>query len=1189
MLSLQLQKFSAFCLFLAIASVCCLSTFTFAVPPEGASKTDNEPAANPKKPGQPYTPFIAPASNEAANALKRIKVPAGMAVNVWAAEPMVANPVSFGFDHTGRMYVCETFRQKGNSGVEDNRGHSEWLDDDLASTSIEDRLAYIKKHRPDQGASYTVEHDRLRLLTDTDGDGAADKETVFADGFNDILDGTGAGVLAHKGDVFYTCIPNLWRLRDKNNDGVSDDREKLATGFGVKFAFRGHDMHGLVIGPDGRLYFSIGDRGLNVITKEGRHLYNPDSGAVLRCELDGSNLELFCTGLRNPQELAFDDFGNLFTVDNNSDSGDKARLYHLIQGGDYGWRMYYQYLPDRGPWNREKLWHLPHEGQAAYVIPPIAHITDGPSGLVAYPGTGLGDEYQRAFFVCDFRGGPANSAVQMFKMEPDGATFKLAKYEPFLQNLLVTDCDFGPDGAFYVSDWIDGWDGVGKGRIYRVSNDKLKTDPRVAEVKKLLAEGFDHRPTAELCKLLEHADRRVRMGAQLALAEKKAIPELLEVAKSSKVQLARLHAVWGVGMWLRQDLEKFFEFERKDIVNGQQHFDAKAKIIKNYVAKIKQLVEDDDIKVASAATKCLSDNLRWGTLLGPPRIERPRFGKIEDIIQSDDPLAVFLFLQSDYCKYYMRNDIETLIEKYYKTTPIMRPSLRNAYLQLVIRGTLSRPQSNERPANLHLVLMDRQILSALEDADPFIVVEAARAYSQRASNIVSKMQSVEDNIYFVKIESAVAALIAKPYSGTPEQYDALFRRVLNANNILGTPENAAALAKYAARNDVPENLRLEALDILASWAKPSPRDRVTGQWRPIEARSAEPAAEALRQQIAAILSGPDKVRQKGAQTAGKLGVRDIAPLLIALYRDDKRPVAGRVAALDALDAVNASEVNKLIDESLASTEPQLRITARKLLAKRDPAAALPQLEAALATNSLAEQQAAIAALAMLRTEPGDKLLQAKMDDLLADKLAPELRLDVLEAIRARTERVRGRPRSEQSRPSQSPPEQLTTLRKKYDELPTTDEPLAKWRESAIGGDAERGRTIFFEKLAISCVRCHKIDDRGGEVGPNLSVIGKDKTRQYLLEALVDPNRAVAQGFETVVLEMNDGQVFSGIVKQETSDELTLIDVNAKLTTVNKTDIDARQKGQSSMPTDITKELTPGEARDLVEFLWQRRK
>ncbi len=154
-----------------------------------------------------YHPPIAPASNEAENSIPRIKIPEGMKLNLWAAEPMVANPVAFGFDYTGRMFICETFRQKENRGVEDNRKHGEWLHDDLASTSIEDRLAYIKKHRPDQGKSYTVEHDRLRLLTDTDGDGVADKESVYADGFNDILDGTGAGVLSHNGEVFTPAFP----------------------------------------------------------------------------------------------------------------------------------------------------------------------------------------------------------------------------------------------------------------------------------------------------------------------------------------------------------------------------------------------------------------------------------------------------------------------------------------------------------------------------------------------------------------------------------------------------------------------------------------------------------------------------------------------------------------------------------------------------------------------------------------------------------------------------------------------------------------------------------------------------------------------------------------------------------------------------------------------------------------------
>ncbi len=140
----------------------------------------------------------------------------------------------------------------------------------------------------------------------------------------------------------------------------------------------------------------------------------------------------------------------------------------------------------------------------------------------------------------------------------------------------------------------------------------------------------------------------------------------------------------------------------------------------------------------------------------------------------------------------------------------------------------------------------------------------------------------------------------------------------------------------------------------------------------------------------------------------------------------------------------------------------------------------------------------------------------------------------------------------------------------------------------VGGDAERGSKVFYEKIAVSCVRCHKIDDRGGEVGPNLSAIGKDKTRQYLLEAIVEPNRAVAQGFETVVITTNAGQTLSGIIKRETKEELTLLDANAKETTIKLDDIDERQKGLSSMPADLTKELTPLEVRDLVEFLSSRK-
>ena len=94
-------------------------------------------------------------------------------------------------------------------------------------------------------------------------------------------------------------------------------------------------MHGLTWGPDGRLYWSIGDRGYNVHTPEGN-----TCSIDIRCGVRWSgwiNLEVFHTGLRNPQEIAFDDYGTLFTGDNNSDGGDRARLVHVAEGGQTGW------------------------------------------------------------------------------------------------------------------------------------------------------------------------------------------------------------------------------------------------------------------------------------------------------------------------------------------------------------------------------------------------------------------------------------------------------------------------------------------------------------------------------------------------------------------------------------------------------------------------------------------------------------------------------------------------------------------------------------------------------------------------------------------------------------------------------------------------------------------------------------
>ncbi len=353
--------------------------------------------------------------------------------------------------------------------------------------------------------------------------------------------------------MWFACIPWLWKLRDQNGDGRADDRKLLHEGYGVHVGFLGHDLHGLRFGPDGRLYFTIGDRGLNVTTREGHALAVPDTGSVLRCNPDGTELEVFASGLRNPQELAFDEFGNLFTGDNNSDSGDKARWVYLVEGGDSGWRIGFQFMESpvsRGPWNEEKLWYPAFDGQAANIVPPIANIADGPSGLSYDPGvTLLPEAFKNHYFLVDFRGSSGQSGIRTFALEPDGASFRLKDPREFIWSVLATDVDFGPDGALYFSDWVEGWEMPKKGRIYRVLDPSRRDDQRVREVKTMLAEGMANRSNDALAELLKHADMRVRQEAQFELAGRgeEGWKTLAQVAGSPGKTLARIHAVWGLG------------------------------------------------------------------------------------------------------------------------------------------------------------------------------------------------------------------------------------------------------------------------------------------------------------------------------------------------------------------------------------------------------------------------------------------------------------------------------------------------------------------------------------------------------------------------------------------------------------------------------------------------------------------
>ncbi len=901
------------------------------------------------------TTGVAAASNEGENAIKSFKFDEGLKAELWAAEPMVANGVAFSQDEKGRWYVAETFRQE--HGVEDNRKHKQWQDDDIASMSTADRLAFMRKHFPDPAKfkeQFATYEDRIRRVEDSNGSGRADKSTIFAAGFTDPLDGTGAGILARGNDVWWTCIPNLWHFADKNDDGVAETKEKLLTGFGIKFALRGHDMHGLRFGPDGKLYFSIGDRAMNVTSKEGKNFPETEAGTILRCNPDGTDFEVFTTGVRNPQELAFDEHGNLFTGDNNSDAGDKARFTYLVEGGDCGWRGAFQYLPDRGPWMRERPWDEKVGPTVRYIVPCIANISNGPSGLTYNPGTGLSAKYNGKFYLSDFRGGASASVVHEITVKPKGAFFTATDRE-WVKGVLTTDVEFGNDGSLYVLDWVSSWGGVGKGRIYKFSDPNADRALQ-KETEKLISEGMTKRPETELAKLLAHADQRVRQAAQFELAKRGGASAnvLAKVAAETKSAnpLARLHGIWGLGQLAAK--------------NG--------KVLDSLPA----LLGDSDPEVRAQSAKVLGDfkvaaaGGKLVTLL-TDKENRVRFfaamalGKIGHKA-GFEPLCAMLAENNDQDPILRHGGVMGLvgcataeqIAAKAKGTPV---ALRGAAAVALRR------------------LKSPLVAEFLKDADETVVLDAARA------------------IHDVPIEAAMPALAALTSSKAIKDTNIL-GRAINARYRLGGTENAQALAVFAANSATVEVARKDAIDALTEWADPNPKDRLLNEWRPLPKRGSENATAAMTPVIASILTeAPDSIRETVARLAAKLSIAAAGEPLFALASNERAGTGARVEAIRALATLKDKHLAQIAKLAVSDKNPKVRNEGLQALAATDPATAVGSIAQVIETGAVPERQGALLALSHIRSKEAAALLGQLMDKLIAGQLMPEIQVDVLEAAK----------------------------------------------------------------------------------------------------------------------------------------------------------------------------------------------
>lgn len=1073
----------------------------------------------------------------------------GLSLTLWGIDSLVVSPVAIDVDDQGRIYYTTTDRQKHSEF--DIRGHRDWEIPSISLQTVEDRRAFLHKELSPENSKknewledlnhdgshdwrdLTIEKELVYRLDDVSGDGVADQAQLVVNDFHDEVTDVGGGILSDGDDLYFAVAPDLWRLRDKNHDGIADEKTSISHGYAVHVGFSGHGMSGVEMGPDGRIYWQIGDIGFNGKGPDGKEWSFPNSGVLARSNPDGSDFEIFAHGIRNTHEFAFDEYGNIISEDNDGDHpGEKERLVYLVNGSDQGWRANWQYGKYNDPdnntykvWMDEKMYLPRFEGQAAYITPCISNFVSGPAGFVYNPGTALGPAYKNTFFVAEFVGNPSNSGVHAFKLNPKGASFELGEHKKVLGGILATGIDFGPDGALYVADWIDGWGTHNYGRIWKLDDKTAAASAERKNTKALLADDFSSRKEDDLAALLSNPDMRVRMKAQFELVKRKdkGVPLFEQALKQTDHQLARVHAIWGLSQLARQD--------------------------KKYAKVLLPLLHDSDPEIRAQAAKWLGD-IRYkeaGPALVPvlkDTASRARFFAAEALgriayAPAVQPLIAFLEANND-VDAYQRHAGALALSRIGQPAPLVAlansPSRALRIAAVVALRRMSHPG----------------LAAFVNDKDEFVATEAARA--------INDDLSVKDAL------PALANLLVT----TSFKNEALIRRAINANLRLGTDSALHNLVTYAQQTGSPAAMRAEAIDALSVWAKPSVLDRVDGRLRGEIKRNAAPAVSLSTSPLIALLKDKElPVRISAAKAIAKLQIKQAGAALLAGVKADK-DADMRVASLRALVDLQDAGVEQGITLALSDREKTVRVAGLDMLGKLhiSEGVMVNLLMGVIANKTAEEKQAALLTLGKLPAQYTEKPLGELLTKMSTGKLDPDIYLELGEAI-------------DSSRSAT-----LIAQYKAVNSKMSPDDLMASYNSCLQGGDPGRGRHIFFDNQNSQCMRCHSYDDKGGNAGPRLNGVASRITREQILQALISPSARLAPGFGMVTLDLKDGKKVTGILQGETKSSLTIKEGQTERT-IPADQITNKKYAQSSMP-DMKLLLSKKEIRDVVSFLAEQK-
>ncbi len=969
---------------------------------------------------------------------------------------------------------------------------------------------------------------RILRVRDTNGDGQADEVKAFVPDVD-----SPRGLIWDHDRLYLLHPPNISVYIDKDGDGVADEEKVLVKGIAFTFKDRpaDHSSNGIELGVDGWIYAAIGDFGfMEAEGTDGRKL-QLRGGGVVRFRPDGSGLELFARGTRNILEVAVSPLLDAFARDNTNDGdGWDVRFHHFTGFEDHGYPRLYKNFPSEE-------------------ITPLADYGGGSGcGAAWIDEPGIPAAWNNAPFTCDW----GRNWVYRHGVTPSGATYTTDQKE-FLGLTRVTDLDVDGNSAIYAASWKGAtfkWAGLDAGYLVKLTPKGFKPEPMPQ---------MDKLRNAELVALLESPSTRRRLEAQRLLL------------KRDKVEVNRL------------EIRTLVSNPNKPLASRiAALFLLTQKFGKNEYPFVQKLASDPSI--AAWALRALTDR--------PDQMEGVKADVLTGSMLSNNPRT--------------RREALTSLARFHGLsgawadggTPVPQ-TLRTADLDAHADAIASLLKDPEQVISHTAVQILRQMkatpaafkvldASTSTDARVMALRVVSGIYDASAvSGLISRLDKATDAAKRSELLTALCRIHFKegPWKGDswgtrpdtrgplfqPEAWDETPRIAAALKTALGKADaaEAAVLASAFSRHRLPgEPAIARMLDLVQANPGLAPSvadlmansDTIPAATVPVLTTVAADgqASAASRANAFTALAKSDSTDALHAVLAALPGFVSSKPAGVDLDKLTATFLGSPVVEKNFQAVITAA--GKMDGPSAIWADAALLRQASRTVDRRQraPAAALKAIEDGWKNDTRRAQ--IVNASVIAKDASRAAMIVAALDD--ANPLVAKAAADAVKALRIDPSKIK-----------------TEAAAKKVGDLKVEDAIAAVTRTP---GDPARGEQLFVQ---AGCVACHTVKADEPLKGPFLGNIASIYKRRELTEAVLLPNKTIAQGFATHRFTLKNGDDMEGFVVQEAADTVTIRNVAAQELKLKNADITKREKlDKSLMPEGLAAQLSVSELASLIAYL-----